>query len=150
MKLKLTLKIEVACFAGLTLKSVNSNSIVEMLFCSTLKLKFEMSRLVGLDLNLNQLLSTNPKQTSSTLACVFVCFSASVEFGNLDESSLVQTSGSDLSAEDRELLNAYHHSFDDEKVDLDLIMHLLYSICHSCDGGRYIQTLPINCCVFSF
>jgi len=84
------------------------------------------------------------------MACVFVCFSASVEFGNLDESSLVQTSGSDLSAEDRELLKAYHHSFDDAKVDLDLIMHLLYNICHTCDAGRYIGTLPVNCCGSSF
>lgn len=62
--------------------------------------------------------------------------SASLEFGNLDESSLVHTNGSDLSAEDRELLKAYHHSFDDEKVDLDLIMHLLYNICHGCDAGK--------------
>lgn len=54
----------------------------------------------------------------------------------MDESSLVQKSASDLSAEDRELLTAYHHSFDDEKVDLDLIMHLLHSICHSSDAGR--------------
>ncbi|XP_029860027.1 3'-5' RNA helicase YTHDC2 isoform X4 [Aquila chrysaetos chrysaetos] len=69
-------------------------------------------------------------------------YSASVEFGNLDESSLVQSSGSDLSAEDRELLNAYHHSFDDEKVDLDLIMHLLYNICHSCDAGAILVFLP--------
>lgn len=60
-----------------------------------------------------------------------------MEFGNLDESSLVQTNGNDLSVEDRELLKAYHHSFDDEKVDLDLIMHLLYNICHSCDAGKY-------------
>lgn len=70
------------------------------------------------------------------LVCAFVCFSASAGFGNLDESSLVQRCGSDLSAEDRELLTAYHHSFDDEKVDLDLIMHLLHSICHSCGAGR--------------
>ncbi|MBZ3868958.1 putative ATP-dependent RNA helicase YTHDC2 [Sciurus carolinensis] len=67
---------------------------------------------------------------------------ASLEFGNLDESSLVQTNGSDLSAEDRELLKAYHHSFDDEKVDLDLIMHLLYNICHSCDAGAVLIFLP--------
>lgn len=84
-------------------------------------------------------------QTTLTLSCVFVCFSASAEFGNLDESSLVQTSGSGLSMEDRELLKAYHHSFDDEKVDLDLVMHLLYNICQSYDAGRYICTLPINC-----
>ncbi|XP_010120538.1 PREDICTED: probable ATP-dependent RNA helicase YTHDC2 [Chlamydotis macqueenii] len=69
-------------------------------------------------------------------------YSASVESGNLDESSLVQTSGSDLSAEDRELLKAYHHSFDDEKVDLDLIMHLLYNICHSYDAGAILIFLP--------
>ncbi|KAF4016950.1 hypothetical protein G4228_008964 [Cervus hanglu yarkandensis] len=69
-------------------------------------------------------------------------YSASLEFGNLDESSLVQTNGSDLSAEDRELLKAYHHSFDDEKVDLDLIMHLLYNICHSCEAGAILIFLP--------
>ncbi|XP_009958574.1 PREDICTED: probable ATP-dependent RNA helicase YTHDC2 [Leptosomus discolor] len=69
-------------------------------------------------------------------------YSASVEFGNLDESSLVQTSGSDLSAEDRELLKAYHHSFDDEKVDLDLIMHVLYNICQSYDAGAVLIFLP--------
>lgn len=67
---------------------------------------------------------------------LFFFLSASLEFGNLDESSLVHTNGSDLSAEDRELLKAYHHSFDDEKVDLDLIMHLLYNICHGCDAGE--------------
>ncbi|KAF4803514.1 putative ATP-dependent RNA helicase YTHDC2 [Turdus rufiventris] len=69
-------------------------------------------------------------------------YSASFGFGNLDESSLVQKNGSDLSAEDRELLTAYHHSFDDEKVDLDLIMHLLHSICHSCDAGAILIFLP--------
>ncbi|KAM7149206.1 3'-5' RNA helicase YTHDC2 isoform 7-T8 [Molossus nigricans] len=69
-------------------------------------------------------------------------YSASLEFGNLDESSLVQTNGNDLTAEDRELLKAYHHSFDDEKVDLDLIMHLLYNICHSCDAGAILIFLP--------
>lgn len=81
---------------------------------------------------------------------ILVCFSASVEFGNLDESSLVQSSGNDLEAEDRELLKAYHHSFDDEKVDLDLIMHILYNICHTSDSGKYIYTVLYNCCGFSF
>ncbi|XP_062370044.1 3'-5' RNA helicase YTHDC2-like isoform X3 [Cinclus cinclus] len=69
-------------------------------------------------------------------------YSASSGFGNLDESSLVRASGSDLSAEDRELLTAYHHSFDDEKVDLDLIMHLLYNICHNCETGAILIFLP--------
>ncbi|XP_063151405.1 3'-5' RNA helicase YTHDC2 isoform X3 [Candoia aspera] len=69
-------------------------------------------------------------------------YCASLESGNLDESSLVHANASELSAEDRELLKAYHHSFDDEKVDLDLIMHLLYNICHSCDAGAVLIFLP--------
>uniref|UniRef100_A0AAR2LMR3 RNA helicase n=1 Tax=Pygocentrus nattereri TaxID=42514 RepID=A0AAR2LMR3_PYGNA len=60
---------------------------------------------------------------------VFLSVFSSLEAGQLDESSLVQSSSAELSAEDQELLKAYHHSFDDEKVDLDLIMHLLYNIC---------------------
>ncbi|KAM4710439.1 3'-5' RNA helicase YTHDC2 [Discoglossus pictus] len=69
-------------------------------------------------------------------------YSASLEFGNLDESTLVQADNSSLSNEDRELLKAYHHSFDDEKVDLDLIMHLLYSICQSYEAGAILIFLP--------
>ncbi|XP_061480215.1 3'-5' RNA helicase YTHDC2 isoform X1 [Rhineura floridana] len=69
-------------------------------------------------------------------------YCASLESGNLDESSLVHANASELSEEDRELLKAYHHSFDDEKVDLDLIMHLLYNICHSCDAGAVLIFLP--------
>ncbi|KAM8961846.1 3'-5' RNA helicase YTHDC2 [Pelodytes ibericus] len=69
-------------------------------------------------------------------------YSASLEFGNLDESSLVQADSSNLSAEDRELLKAYHHSFDDEKVDLDLIMHILCNICQSHDTGAILIFLP--------
>lgn len=79
----------------------------------------------------------------------FFSSSASLEFGNLDESSLVQTSGSDLSAEDRELLKAYHHSFDDEKVDLDLIMHLLYNICHSCEAGKWVLSKRTGTKIYS-
>ncbi|XP_035383082.1 3'-5' RNA helicase YTHDC2 isoform X1 [Electrophorus electricus] len=67
---------------------------------------------------------------------------SSLEAGQLDESSLVQASSSELSAEDQELLKAYHHSFDDEKVDLDLIMHLLHRICQSSDDGAILIFLP--------
>ncbi|XP_030916425.1 3'-5' RNA helicase YTHDC2-like [Geospiza fortis] len=73
---------------------------------------------------------------------LLICWNPTAGFGNLDESSLVRTSGSDLSAEDRELLTAYLHSFDDEKVDLDLIMHLLYNICHSYETGAILIFLP--------
>ncbi|XP_048042630.1 3'-5' RNA helicase YTHDC2 [Megalobrama amblycephala] len=65
-----------------------------------------------------------------------------VETGQLDESSLVQTATSELSSEDQELLKAYHHSFDDEKVDLDLILHLLFNICQSSDEGAVLIFLP--------
>lgn len=32
-------------------------------------------------------------------------------------------------------MKVYYYSFDDEKVDLDLIMYFLYNICYSCDVG---------------
>lgn len=64
----------------------------------------------------------------------FLCSSSQEAEGKLDESSLVSASA-ELSAEDQELLKVYHHSFDDEKVDLDLIMHLLFNICQSSDEG---------------
>ncbi|OXB79485.1 UNVERIFIED_CONTAM: hypothetical protein H355_013881 [Colinus virginianus] len=69
-------------------------------------------------------------------------YGASVEFGNLNGSSLVQTSGNDLGAEDQELLKAYQYSLDDEEVDLNLIMHLLYDICSSSDEGAILIFLP--------
>ncbi|KAK3527693.1 hypothetical protein QTP86_034156 [Hemibagrus guttatus] len=65
-----------------------------------------------------------------------------LEAGQLDESSLVQSHSRELSAQDQELLKAYHHSFDDEKVDLDLIMHLLFNICQSSDEGAVLIFLP--------
>ncbi|KAJ8287216.1 hypothetical protein GJAV_G00048990 [Gymnothorax javanicus] len=69
-------------------------------------------------------------------------FISSQEAGKLDESSLVQSPSASLSAEDQELLKAYHHSFDDERVDLDLIMHLLSNICQSSDDGAVLIFLP--------
>uniref|UniRef100_A0A6I8SLL3 3'-5' RNA helicase YTHDC2 n=1 Tax=Xenopus tropicalis TaxID=8364 RepID=A0A6I8SLL3_XENTR len=69
-------------------------------------------------------------------------YSASLETEDLDENTLVQSDGNDLSIEDRELLKAYHHSFDDEKVDLDLIMHVLFNICQITDTGAILIFLP--------
>lgn len=84
---------------------------------------------------------------STGLLQIFILWlcSSSLEAGHLDESSLVQSESGELSAEDRELLKAYHHSFDDEKVDLDLIMHLLYNICQSSDDGKQ-PTFPAPFC----
>ncbi|XP_040915601.1 3'-5' RNA helicase YTHDC2 isoform X2 [Toxotes jaculatrix] len=57
----------------------------------------------------------------------------------LDEFTLVQRGGAELSTEEQELLKLYHHSFDDEWVDLDLIMDLLHNICSTtCDGAVLI------------
>ncbi|KAI0208497.1 3'-5' RNA helicase YTHDC2 [Lamellibrachia satsuma] len=44
-----------------------------------------------------------------------------------DESQLMKQAQT-LTAEDRDLLSAYHHSFDDEKVDIELVLCLIYKI----------------------
>ncbi|KAG9487928.1 hypothetical protein GDO78_007629 [Eleutherodactylus coqui] len=69
-------------------------------------------------------------------------YSATLEPGSLDENSLVQIDNSSLSVEEQELLRAYHFSFDDEKVDLDLIMHIIYNICQNSDSGAILIFLP--------
>ncbi|XP_063312995.1 3'-5' RNA helicase YTHDC2-like [Pelobates fuscus] len=69
-------------------------------------------------------------------------YSSSLESENLEDTSLMQFDSSNLSAEDRELLKAYHHSFLDEEIDLDLIMHILYNICQSLDSGAVLIFLP--------
>lgn len=53
---------------------------------------------------------------------------AAIEEVAPDESSLIKQSVSVLSTEDRDLLARYHHGFDDEKVDIDLTIALLYAI----------------------
>ena len=58
---------------------------------------------------------------------IVVCDRAAIEEVTPAESLLIKQS-SVLSAEDRDLLACYHHGFDDEKVDIDLIICLLYAI----------------------
>lgn len=53
----------------------------------------------------------------------------------------MQREGTELTTEDQELLKLYHHSFDDERVDLDLIMHLLCYILSTTDDGEH-EHLP--------
>lgn len=50
-----------------------------------------------------------------------------------------QCGSAELSAEDQELLKLYHHSFDDERVDLDLIMDLLHNICSTSSDGETLS-----------
>ncbi|XP_070780527.1 3'-5' RNA helicase YTHDC2 [Enoplosus armatus] len=64
------------------------------------------------------------------------------EGNSLDESSLVQCGKVELSIEEQELLKLYHHSFDDERVDLDLIMDLLHNICSTSSDGAVLIFLP--------
>ncbi|XP_005089719.1 3'-5' RNA helicase YTHDC2 [Aplysia californica] len=47
-----------------------------------------------------------------------------------------------ISAEDRELLSAYQHSFDDEKVDTDLITELILKLHFDCKEGAILVFLP--------
>ncbi|KAM3842980.1 3'-5' RNA helicase YTHDC2-like [Diretmus argenteus] len=60
----------------------------------------------------------------------------------LDKSALVHSGSSELSADDQELLKFYHHSVDDEQVDLELIMHLLHHICSTSSDGAVLIFLP--------
>ncbi|XP_044030649.1 3'-5' RNA helicase YTHDC2 isoform X2 [Siniperca chuatsi] len=64
------------------------------------------------------------------------------EVSSLDESALVQSGSVVLSTEEQELLKLYHHSFDDEWVDLDLIMDLLHNICSTSSDGAVLIFLP--------
>ncbi|XP_071321926.1 3'-5' RNA helicase YTHDC2 isoform X2 [Trachinotus anak] len=61
------------------------------------------------------------------------------EASSLDKSTVLQCDSAELSTEEQELLRLYHLSFDDEWVDLDLIMDLLHNICSTtCDGAVLI------------
>uniref|UniRef100_A0A8C4R1B1 RNA helicase n=1 Tax=Eptatretus burgeri TaxID=7764 RepID=A0A8C4R1B1_EPTBU len=46
------------------------------------------------------------------------------------------------SGEELMLLQAYHHSFDDEQVDINLILHILDCICRSSTEGAVLVFLP--------
>ncbi|KAM6901867.1 3'-5' RNA helicase YTHDC2 isoform 2-T2 [Lycodopsis pacificus] len=64
------------------------------------------------------------------------------EVSSLDESTLIPCGSAGLSPEEQELLKLYHHSFDDERVDLDLIMDLLHNICSTTSDGAVLIFLP--------
>ncbi|XP_061655818.1 3'-5' RNA helicase YTHDC2 isoform X1 [Phyllopteryx taeniolatus] len=66
---------------------------------------------------------------------------SSVAFKRMEdqkESTVVQYA----STEDQDLLKLYHHNFDDEFVDLDLIMNLLHKICLTTSDGAVLIFLP--------
>ncbi|XP_047426501.1 3'-5' RNA helicase YTHDC2 isoform X2 [Mugil cephalus] len=64
------------------------------------------------------------------------------EVRSMDESALVQCATAEMSAEEQDMLKLYHHSFDDQWVDLDLIMDLLHNICSTTSDGAVLIFLP--------
>ncbi|XP_029300796.1 3'-5' RNA helicase YTHDC2 isoform X2 [Cottoperca gobio] len=64
------------------------------------------------------------------------------EVSSQDESTLEQCGSAEISIEEQELLKLYHHSFDDDWVDLDLIMDLLHHICSTTSEGALLIFLP--------
>ncbi|XP_017282872.1 3'-5' RNA helicase YTHDC2 [Kryptolebias marmoratus] len=64
------------------------------------------------------------------------------EGSNPEESALTRSATAELSPEEQELLKVYHHSFDDQWVDLDLIMTLLHNICSTTSEGAVLIFLP--------
>lgn len=66
------------------------------------------------------------------------------EVTNLDELALVQRSTAEISTDEHELLKLYHHKFDDQWVDLDLIMDLLHNICSTTSDGEIQHYTDFN------
>ncbi|XP_013858223.1 probable ATP-dependent RNA helicase YTHDC2 [Austrofundulus limnaeus] len=64
------------------------------------------------------------------------------EGSSLEESALTPAGSAELSPEEQELLKLYHHSFDDQWVDLELIMTLLHNICSTTSEGAVLIFLP--------
>lgn len=62
--------------------------------------------------------------------------------GRPEGGAVLQCSAAEMSPEDQELLKLYHHSFDDEFVDLNLIMALLHHICSTGGDGAVLIFLP--------
>ncbi|XP_013405941.1 probable ATP-dependent RNA helicase YTHDC2 [Lingula anatina] len=59
-----------------------------------------------------------------------------------DDEDLLKETEMTVSEEDKQLLNLYHHSFDDDKVDTDLILALLHKIQDSQEEGEFcMETL---------
>ncbi|KAK2819379.1 hypothetical protein Q5P01_024940 [Channa striata] len=64
------------------------------------------------------------------------------KMSSMNESTLVQCDSAKLNTEEQELLKLYHHNFDDESVDLDLIMDLLHNIFSTTIDGAVLIFLP--------
>lgn len=65
---------------------------------------------------------------------VFVC-DRNTDLSNCPE-LLLSDEDPELGEEEKELLDIYHHSFNDENIDMDLLMTLLCDIHASQDKGK--------------
>uniref|UniRef100_A0A7N8XXR8 RNA helicase n=1 Tax=Mastacembelus armatus TaxID=205130 RepID=A0A7N8XXR8_9TELE len=87
---------------------------------------------------LNMGADINMKASNGCFTSLFLSLCSPLrEVSNLDESTLVQSGSAEVRTEEQELLKLYHHSFDDEWVDLDLIMDLLHNIFSTTSDGEY-------------
>lgn len=50
---------------------------------------------------------------------------------------LLQTKAQEMSDEDRQLLDMYHHSFNDDEVDIKLCLALIYNLHSHPDKGLF-------------
>ena len=67
--------------------------------------------------------------------------SAATQSNPTNDIDLEKQHSAEISEEDKELLQAYHHSFDDERVDLNLIVALLTYICDNSQEGEVSSLL---------
>lgn len=76
-------------------------------------------------------------------------FSAATEDAVSEDSVLTQNLAN-VSVEDKALLARYHHGFDDEKVDIDLMVCLLYKLHSQQQEGIVISSIKnVNLCMQS-
>lgn len=60
-----------------------------------------------------------------------------------DIKALDTVAARELSEEEKELLNLYQHSFDDDKVDIELILSLVIKILSTSKEGMLIMKIVI-------
>jgi hypothetical protein len=69
---------------------------------------------------------------------VFIC-DRNTESSNFPD-LLLPNEDPELGEEEKELLDIYHHSFNDENIDMDLLMALLCDIHTSQDKGKFTRS----------
>ena len=63
---------------------------------------------------------------------------------------LLANGETELGEEEKELLDIYHHSFNDENIDIDLLMNLLIDVHTTQDKGMYWSLIIISVGIVMF